>query len=447
MESIYALKTMTAKQTKTNTKIIRIAILAEEPLGWGSGKHYFPIILNNYSWKIENQTYQFSTKYIFDKDIIKGKLNLNDYDVLLVPGGGVGDGEVITKGFNSLHKVRKWKKQIQKFIKDGGGYVGICGGTALCTGLITGPGKNPTSFYERQYQKSSLKISAVTSYYRDLALPLFNIFQRKHPEKIGATGYVFSFSPGKTTDNKFIYSGGVPINFQIYKDNPIFSDFPDDALHIRWWGGPSLIIPEKCDRTVNVLAEYPEKVLSDDKTTRIHAWSYTGGVHGLIKAFFKSLKMLKEDGTSLKDIFMYTYYLAGDWKKTDNVIDLNYSNKPSITAEIYPNENKGRILLCTSHPEYMIWWDGYIQEVDDSEFNCLGKGLYQWKNIKPLSKTLQDELTYTWWVVRRFAAWAAKTPDNHMPPIEKGKLSDEAKEIIKNNIYWDGTLIDQMKNI
>ncbi len=123
------------------------------------------------------------------------------------------------------------------------------------------------------------------------------------------------------------------------------------------------------------------------------------------------------------------------------------SNKASITSEIYPNKNKGRILLCTSHPEYMIWWDGYIQEVDDSEFNCLGKGLYQWKNIKPLSKTLQDELTYTWCVVRRFAAWAAKTPDNHMPPIEKGKLSDKAKEIIKNNIYWDGTLIDQMKNI
>ena len=434
---------MTSKQTK----FIRIAILAEEPLGWGSGKHYFPVILNDYSWKAGNQTYKFSTKYVYDKDIRKGKLNIDDFDVLLVPGGGVGDGEAIAKGFNSSLKVRKFKKQIQKFIKDGGSYIGICGGTALCTGLITGPGKNPTSFYERQYKKSNLKISAVESYYKDLALPLFNIFQRKHPERIGATGYVFSFAPGETTDHKFIHSGGVPVDFQIYKDNPIFSDFPEDKLRIRWWGGPGLIIPNNCDRTIDVLAEYPEKDLSDDKNTIIHAWQYTGGLHGFIKAFFKFLKMVKKGEVTLKDISMYIYYLAGDWKKTDKIIDLNYSNKPSITTEIYPNENKGRILLCTSHPEYMIWWDGHIEDVDDSKFNCLGKGLYQWKNIKPLSKTLQTELTYTWWIVRRFAAWAAKIPDKHMPPIEKGEINDKAKEIIKNNIYWDGTLINQMKNI
>ena len=27
-------------------KKIKVAILAEEPVGWGSGKHYFPIILD-----------------------------------------------------------------------------------------------------------------------------------------------------------------------------------------------------------------------------------------------------------------------------------------------------------------------------------------------------------------------------------------------------------------
>jgi hypothetical protein len=31
-------------------------------------------------------------KYIFDKDIVKGRLNTSEFDVLLVPGGGVGDG-------------------------------------------------------------------------------------------------------------------------------------------------------------------------------------------------------------------------------------------------------------------------------------------------------------------------------------------------------------------
>ena len=109
-----------AIQTEKNSynKIIRIAILGEEPLGWGSGKHYFPIILNNYSWKINNKIFRFNTEYIYDKDILKGKLNIKNYDVLLVPGGGVGDGESIVKGFSKLKKVKKWKEQIINFIKE-----------------------------------------------------------------------------------------------------------------------------------------------------------------------------------------------------------------------------------------------------------------------------------------------------------------------------------------
>jgi hypothetical protein len=428
-------------------KILRVAILAEEPLSWGSGKHYFPLILNGYTWKKDNKSYKFSAKYIFDKDILRGKLNIDNYEVLLVPGGGVGDGEAIAKGFNFLRKVRKWKKQICKFIEDGGGYIGICGGTALITGLNKGPNKTPTTFYERLYDKSSLGITCVTSYYKDLALPLLNLFQRKHPERVGATAYVFSFAPGETVDGTHIHSGGVPIDFQISKDNPIFSDFPKETLRIRWWGGPALIVPKNPDREVKVLANFPKKNLSEDKLTRIHAWIYTGGIWGLTKAFFKALKIVKEEGESLKNVIMYTYFLAGDWKKSNKIINLNYSNKPSITAEIYPNENKGRILLCAAHPEYMIWRGGHIEEVDDSDFNCIANGFHQWKNIKKLSEKTPDELSYTWWIVRRIVAWAAKVPDNHLPPIEKGKITEKDWEILSKRIFWDGRLISQIREI
>ena len=89
-------------QKKTKTQTIRVAILAQEPLGWGSGKHYFPVILDNYTWKKGSISYKFKTTYIWDKDIIKGKLNTTNYDVLLVPGGGVGDGQAIAKGFNEM---------------------------------------------------------------------------------------------------------------------------------------------------------------------------------------------------------------------------------------------------------------------------------------------------------------------------------------------------------
>lgn len=429
------------------SKTIDVAILAEEPLGWGSGKHFFPLLLNDYCWKKGEKTYKFSTEYIFDKDILKGRLNVSNFDVLLVPGGGVGDGEAIAKGFNSFRKVRKWKEKICEFIKNGGGYVGICGGAALITDLNTGLNKKPTSFAERQYNNSSLGISCVSSYYKNLSVPLFYLFQSQFPERIGATGYIFSFAAGETVDGGLIYTGGVPVDFQICKNHPIFTDYINEKERIRWWGGPAFIVPENPDREISILARYPEIDISKNDKTKIHAWKYTGGLHGIVSAIIKSFKLIKENNDSLKNLFLYTYFLAGNWKLTDRIIDLNNSNKPCMTAEIYPNENKGRILLCGAHPEYMIWWGGYIEEVDDSGFNCLANGLHRWKEIAPISETIEDELTHTWWIVRRLVAWAAKVDDNHLPPISKGKITKNIKSILEENIYWDGSLINQMKNI
>ncbi|KYK19928.1 hypothetical protein AYK24_04795 [Thermoplasmatales archaeon SG8-52-4] len=431
----------------TENKIIKVAILAEEPLGWGSGKHYFPVILDGYTWTSKDKTYKFSVNYIFDKDIFEGKLNITNYDVLLVPGGGVGDGQAFVKGFLRFKRVNLWKEKIAKFIKEGGGYVGICGGTALITDLNTDSDKGSSTFTEQQYKKSSIGVSCVTSYYKDLAIPVVYPYQKKYPERIGAMGYVFSFAPGETADGKRIHAAGVPIDFQIIKDNPIFSDFPNETERIRWWGGPALIIPDKPDREVKILARYPKIELSENEKTRIYAWKYIGGPIGLIKAFFKSLNMAKKEKSGLKKIIPNAYFLAGNWMRTEKVIELNFSNKPSMTTEIYPNENHGRIILTTAHPEYMIWHGGHIEEVDDNGFNSMAKGFHQWKNISPLSKTFADELTHTWWIVRRMTAWAAKIPDDHMPQISKDELNEKSKKIISKNIIWDGSIWDQIENI
>ena len=437
------------KNFKENNKIhkIRVAILAEEPMGWGSGKHFFPVILNGYTWTVKNISYKFSTEYIFDKDILKGRLNTSDFDILLVPGGGVGDGQSIMKGFTFLPKVLKWKRNISRFIKNGGGYVGICGGSALITGLKTNQSKKPHTFLERQYDKSSLNVSCIFSYYKTFALPLFYLFQKNHPENIGATAYVFSFAPGETINGNRIHTGGVPIDFKILKNHPIFSDFEHETERIRWWGGPALILPEKPGRDVTILARYPALDLSENVTTRINAWRYNGGIHGLFLAFLKALKFIKKEKDNLKNVFLYTYYFAGDWELTDRIIDLDHSNKPSITAEIYPNENKARILLCTAHPEYMIWWNGHIEEMKGENFNCLATGFHKWKEINSSSKNIKNELTHTWWMVRRFTAWAAKVPDKHLPPIQQEEITEKEKSIILDNIFWDGSLQNQIKNI
>ncbi len=419
-------------------RIIRVAILAEELLGWGSGKHMFPEILQNYSWTNQGKSYSITTQFLFDDDILQGRLTTKEFDVLLVPGGGVGDGQSIMKGFH-------YKRSVRKFIKNGGGYIGICGGTALITDLKTVE-KKPRTFLERLYNKSALEVTCVSSYYRSLAFPLFYPFQKKHPENIGATAYVFSFAPGVTIDGSRIHTGGVPVDFKIQKDHPIFSDFHQDTERIRWWGGPALIVPENPDREVHILAWYPTQNLSDNTNLQIHAWRYIGGIHGLCTALFKAARYIKKQNDTLQNLLLYAYYLAGNWEITDKVIDLDYSNRPSITAEIYPNEQKGRILLCTAHPEYMIWWDGFITEKKSENFTCLGTGLYQWENIASLSKDMTAELTHTWWMVRRFVAWAGKVPDNALPPIEKPVLTKE-QSFLSKKITWDGSLQDQMENI
>ena len=428
------------------SKIIKVAILAEEPLFWASGKHFFPVILDGYSWTKNNINYTISAKNIYDKEILKGDLINLSFDVLLLPGGGVGDGEVITKGFNSFRKVKKWKKNIQDFVKDGGGCIGVCGGAALVTDLVTKSNKIET-FMERQYNKSSIGISCISSYYKELAFVLFYPFQRRFPEKIGASFYVFSFAPGKTKDDKHIHTGGVPIDFKISHNNPIFKDFPDDTLRIRWWGGPGFIIPYNPDRDVKILLNYPKKDISENEDTKIFAWVYKGHFFGIIRGIIRSAKLIRKEKDSFRNLLIYAYFLAGKWKKTDIPIELDLSNKPCMTTEIYPNKNKGRIVLSAAHPEYMIWWGGNIEENSEIGFNDLAHGLHIWKNIDPLSKELTDELTHTWWVVRRMVAWAGKVPDNHLPPIEKGEINEKVLESIKNNIYWDGTLVNIIKNI
>lgn len=431
---------------ESEIKIIRVAILAEEPLGWPSGKHYFPIILDKYSWTINGKRYKFATEYIYDKDIINGKLNTSNYDILLVPGGGVGDAEAIVKSFNFLRKVRKWKKQIKKYIQDGGGYFGICGGVTLFTNFERKKDKKKLSFFEKHYNDDSIGISCIKHYYKEITFRYLLPFQ-KNPDEIGAISYVFSFAPGETADNKFIHTSGVPVDFEISKNNPIFSDYKKNYVRIRWWGGPALIIPENSDRKINVLAKYPKKEFSLDEKNSIYAWKFNGGFLGLVKSFFKSLKMIKVNKESLRKVIMYTYYFAKPWEKSGKKIDLDFSEKPSIVTEIYPNENKGRLVLCTSHPEYMIWWDGHIDEVAQNNNNCVATGFHKWNDIKPLSKTVISELTHTWWIVRKLSAWAAKVPEEDLPPISKESSNKMINKIIKDNVYWDGTLKNQINNI
>ncbi len=433
--------------SKEDYKKIKVAILAEEPFFWGSRKLYHKLILDGYSWTKGNTTYLISADFIYDEDIIKGKLKKSDFDVLIVPGGGVGNNQALLKGLTFLKSVRTFKQNIADFIKQGGGYFGVCGGAALMTNLVKGDGIKPTTLTERLYNKSSLGVSCVSSYFRNLAFPILYPFQHKHPENVGNSAYAFSFAPGKTRDGKYIQAVGCSLDVQISKDNPIFSDFEQSTRKIRWWAGQALLIPKKPDRIVKVLARYPSIDVSEDKNFRVFAWRYKGGIFGFIKGIIESFKFVKKYELGFRYVPIFSYFLAGDWELTDRVINLDHANKACMTAEIYPNENQGRIVLSTVHPEYLVWWDGYIGENDSSKFNCIGSGFHYWNDIKPFSNNFEKELTYNWWILRRLIAWAAKVPDSHLPPMQKGKITKEIEENIISKIVWDGSFFSQMKNI
>ena len=83
----------------------------------------------------------------------------------------------------------------------------------------------------------------------------------------------------------------------------------------------------------------------------------------------------------------------------------------------------------------------------NEKFNFLGIGLHKWVNIEKFSEDFKDELTHTWWMVRRFTAWAGKVHDNFLPPITGIKINEKEKKLISKNIVYSGNLIDNIKNI
>ena len=171
-----------------------------------------------------------------------------------------------------------------------------------------------------------------------------------------------------------------------------------------------------------------------------------GGIKGILNGIYKALKLIKKEKDSLKNLPLYSFYLAGNWEITNIPITLDYESKACMTSEIFPNKNKGRIILCTAHPEYMVWGGGQIIE-SANEFNSLASGLHKWINIENIDKAIEEDLTHTWWIVRRLVEWAAKTPDDSLPPIMNKENNENIKKIISQNILWDESIINQMENI
>lgn len=392
----------------TNTSI-RIAILASERIFVAHEYTKFIRELTDYQWVAGDRLYTCNVTLVYDTDVLQGNINTDNYDVIVVPGGTVGDGESFVRCFPTLQNFI-WKRNLATFIKNGGGYYSVCGGTALITDLDLD--RPLRSFAEYAYEKSSLGVTWVKSHYNTIAFPIFCHFGGLPPEYIGVAGYVM-YSGWNTSVYAIRRYSGVCLDCPIVRNNPIFDDYLQETRRIRWVGGPSLTIPTNPDRDVSVLAYYPALEMSDNTSTRIHVWKYVGRVPGVVNGFVESLKNSGSFGfiNSLLD----TYIFLGDWEMTDTIIQTDFANQPAMTAEIYPNEHQARILLNALHPEYNTWWGGFIQEAPDTDHNTLWDALHQWVNVTHNNETFENQ--YNYWINRRCVAWVAKVPDNDLPPV------------------------------
>jgi hypothetical protein len=395
----------TANDTiKTETHHIRIALYAEDVIII-SGVDVWVRLLDRYQWTVGNITYQFDVTPIYDKDIYRGHLTTATYDVLFMPGGGGGGYVTLTKSHPNLQTVKIWKKQIINFVKDGGSYAGVCGGTYSLLGLD----RLPQTPFERKFDQSAINISCVKLSFTSWATPIFCQWVGLRPDAIGSGAYLYYTGWNRTG---IIYSG-VPLDVSVNRSHPIFDGYLNGTVRFRWIGGPAYTLPIHPNRDVSVVARYPTEEISENPDTQIHAWQYIGGIRGFLPS---SIQYFFKENTALNGL-LNVYVHAGDWKKTDTIIQTNFSDKPFITAEVYPNDNAARIFLCAGHPEYYVWWGGHIVEANDTAHNTLYSSLYRWTDIIPENQTLVNEATYNWWLARRAIAWCAKIPIYDLPPV------------------------------
>jgi len=367
-------------------KIARLSLNIDRP-------GIFEYILEDYQWMVGNKTYNFIVEQITDKDILRGKLTTENYDVLVMPYFEA-EMELIFRSHPSIRNYL-WKTKVTNFVKSGGGFIGNCGPTLLTSDIY---GK-PKTLVARLANRFDLDISRVDIILEN-GLPFISQLTGK-PELIGPSAYLF-------------YRGMyIPLEVTINKNTPIFDDLIEDTRIISWCAGPALIPPENSGEDITVLAYYPEEEISDNVSTQIHAWKYTGGIRGLIKGFIKA-RIIRYPPVVLPA----ACYLAKDWELTDKIIQTNHSSKPFMTMETYPNENQGRIIISGGHPESVVFFGGHTEECEDTKYNSLDEGFYNYVDFKPWEETPEDEYTYNWWIIRRSVAWASKkVPENDLPPV------------------------------
>jgi len=217
--------------SKTNDLDNIINIQIARFSAFGKIQDQFDEILNGYQWKVGNKTYKIKTIIFTDKDIYRGELTTEKYDLLIIPASDM-IAKLNQKLFFPFICNKIWMTRITSFVEAGGGYIGYCGSSIITSEFRDKPKTLP----EMMLNFIALKISSVKIIY-NINLP-FSAGLSNKPESIGQSAYLYYSGTG-------VVEKGIPLDVVIDKNNPIFDDLIEEKRRISWLGGPAFEVTDR----------------------------------------------------------------------------------------------------------------------------------------------------------------------------------------------------------
>jgi len=312
----------------------------------------------NYQWIQNNNLYRFDFTIIDKNDVLgfgKNPLTNDNFDVFVISASAKS---YLFDGIN-----KRFKRNVQNFVSNGGGYLGVCGGAnAASQGF-----ENPENLFHYRVNQGVFKLANV--YINDNFLG-----EWQYLLKIGFEAF---FWDNITEDS---YPSYISVNTTVQKnpDNEIFSIYNQKYRDISYAGGPGMYNAYKSNPKLGQvipLLRYNEEPMY---TKPIHYWKKTDG----------------------------------NWEIIGNVTT-NLSGTMAGIAATY--NDKGRVVLYGPHPEYpYVVINGSIIEYNGmgypSIYHNFSKYVYNYVG------NLLD-FSYNIWIIRRSTAWAAYVKNDDLPPI------------------------------
>lgn len=263
-----------------------------------------------------------------------------------------------------------FRDNVKKFLSDGGGYLGICAGAFLASQGY----EKPDNLFEKKVNQGVLKI--VNVYIND--------------DFDGELQYLLK-------EGQWIYGdeGQVPIEVSVNSssDIPIFHGCNRTIFNISYGGGAGLYLAKADDPKLGKI--YP-------------------------------LLTYEEELMESKPIYFWKKALIG-WVR-DRKVETDIKGQYACVATTY--DERGRIVLISSHAEIPVMVDGKIEEAFGKNTLNIPRVVYHYRGGE------RKNMSYNFWILRRIVAWLANVSSDDLPPFTESMLIIEKPASHLGNLLY-----------